>query len=91
MIDNGSTLNVCGIDLLHKIKVDTSLIKLDKLKIHGFDNLGIQSLGTITLPIKVGPVTLSTLFHVMLGALSYNMILGRLWIHAMGAVPSTLH
>ena len=30
-------------------------------------------------------------FMVVASFSPYTMILGRLWIHAMGAVPSTLH
>lgn len=45
----------------------------------------------VTLPIKIGLVTIPTLVHVMQGPLSYNLLLGRLWIHALGAVSSTLH
>ena len=34
---------------------------------------------------------MSTKFLVVDCDSSYNMILGRPWIHRMGAVPSTLH
>ena len=50
-----------------------------------------SSLGIITLPIIVGPVTLPTPIHVMLGNLTYNLLLGSPWIHSMQVVPSTLH
>lgn len=33
LVDNGTALNMCSIDLLHKIKVDTSLIQPDSLHI----------------------------------------------------------
>ncbi|GLJ49633.1 hypothetical protein SUGI_1053010 [Cryptomeria japonica] len=91
LVDNGSSLNVCSINLLHKMNVDTSLIESDSRPIRGFDNVAKTSLGTITLPITVGPVTLPTPIQVMLGNLTYNLLLGRPWIHSMQAVPSTLH
>ncbi|GLJ11025.1 hypothetical protein SUGI_0140700 [Cryptomeria japonica] len=91
LVDNGSGLNVCSINLLHKMNVDTSLIEPDSRPIRGFDKLAKNSLGTITLPITVGPVTLPTSIHVMLGNLTYNLLLGRPWINSMQAVPSTLH
>lgn len=40
LIDNLSSLNVCSLNMLCKINVDTSLLKLDLTSIHGFDNVG---------------------------------------------------
>ncbi|GLJ36816.1 hypothetical protein SUGI_0742690 [Cryptomeria japonica] len=73
------------------MNVDTSLIEPDSHPIRGFDNVAKSSLGIITLPITVGPVTLPIPIHVMSGNLTYNLLLGRPWIHGMQVVPSTLH
>lgn len=77
LVDNVSSLNFFSINLLHKINVDTSLIKFHSLTICGFDNVARSSLGIITLHVKVGPVTLSTPIHVMSDNLTYNLLLGR--------------
>lgn len=55
------------------------------------NNVTKSSLGIITFPIKVGHVTLPTLIHVISGELTYNLLLGRPWIHSMQVVPFTLH
>ncbi|GLJ23982.1 hypothetical protein SUGI_0456270 [Cryptomeria japonica] len=73
------------------MNVDRSLMEPDSHSIRGFDNVAKTSLGIITLPLTVGPVTLPTPIHVMLGNLTYNLLLGRPWIHSMQAVPSALH
>lgn len=91
LVDKGFGLNVCSINLLHRINVDTSLIKVISLTIHGFDNVAKSLLGIITLLVKVGPVTIPTPIHVMSRELTYNLLLGRPWIHSMQAIPSTLH
>lgn len=91
LIDNGLGINVCSNDLLIKLGMDRSLIQPNALSIHGFDDVGRRPLGIITLPIKVGLIVLPTLIHVILDVLSYNILLGRPCIHAMGGVPSTLH
>lgn len=91
LIDNGSGLNVCSLDMLKAINVDMSTMKLDNLPICGFDNISKKNLEFITLPIKVDPIVLDTLIHVMPGLLNYNLLLGRLWLHNMRAIPSTLH
>jgi hypothetical protein len=45
----------------------------------------------ITLPITPREVMLQTPIHVMPHDLSCHILLGRLWIHVMNVVPSTLH
>lgn len=71
--------------------MDPSLIKHKYLSIRGFDNVAREFLGTITFPIKVGPVILPTPIQVMLNSITYNLLLGKPRIHAMQVVPSTLH
>lgn len=44
-----------------------------------------------TLPIRVGPTIQNIMFHVLDLYLSYNLLLGHPWIHAMRVVPSTYH
>lgn len=48
-------------------------------------------MGNVILSLKAGSITFPTLVHVMLGPLSYNLLLGRPWLHALGDVSSTLH
>lgn len=91
LVDVGSMLNVCSIELLPKINIDLSSLNTSSVDIHGFDNVGRQALGTIVLPLRLGPVTVPTLVYVMEKKLPYNLLLGKLWIHVMGAVSSTLH
>ena len=57
----------------------------------GFSGEVKQTAGEVTLPVYAEGVNMSTKFLVVDCDSSYNMILGRPWIHSMGAVPSTLH
>lgn len=70
--------------------MDKNIIKPNNIYIFGFDNVGRKPLRTIKLPIKVVPC-----FHILVSMsfwiLSYNLLLGRLWIHAMKGVLYTLH
>lgn len=43
------------------------------------------------LPIQVGPVVKDIIYQVLDKELTYNILLGRPWIHEMQAVPSTYH
>lgn len=47
--------------------------------------------GTIVLPIKIGPAERDIVCQVLDLDLSYNILLGRPWIHDMQAMPSMYH
>ncbi|KAH9329358.1 hypothetical protein KI387_001466, partial [Taxus chinensis] len=61
------------------------------ITITAYDNEERESTGTIIVPMEVGPTCHDTTFHVLDLDLPYNMLLGRPWIHAMQAIPSTFH
>ena len=69
---------------------------LDKLSsvgriLSGFNGATTLTVGDISLPVKAGPVTQQVLFLVVKDLGPYNAIVGRAWLHAMKAVPSTYH
>jgi hypothetical protein len=47
--------------------------------------------GKVTINVRAGTVSSPTEFFVLNAFSPYNAILGRPWLHRMGAVPSTLH
>nr|XP_016484019.1 PREDICTED: uncharacterized protein LOC107804613 [Nicotiana tabacum] len=57
----------------------------------GFSNAIERTSGEVSLPVLAGGVTLETTFHVMNQEMAYNAIIGRPWIHAMRAVPSSFN
>ena len=57
----------------------------------GFNGATTLSIGDVTFSVKSGPVTQQVLFSVVEDLGPYNVILGRAWLHAMKAVPSTYH
>jgi hypothetical protein len=46
--------------------------------------------GTFEAKCKLGLVSLPVLFHVLEITTSYNLLLGRVWMHPLGIVPSTV-
>ena len=57
----------------------------------GFNGAIRLSVWDITFSVKAGSVTQQVLFSVVEDLEPYNAILGRAWLHAMKAVPSTYH
>ena len=56
-----------------------------------FDGRVVIPLGQISLPVNMEGKEVVVTFRVVASFSPYTVILGRLWIHAIGAVPSTLH
>lgn len=73
LIDNGSGLNVCSMDILKAIKDDMSTVKPYNIPIHGFDNIAKNTLCIINLPVKVGSIILDTPIHMIPRPLNYNL------------------
>ncbi|XP_055812085.1 uncharacterized protein LOC129882003 [Solanum dulcamara] len=55
------------------------------------EELPSEVIGEIDLPLQIGPEEFVVEFQVLDIPTSYNLLLGRPWIHMAGAVPSTLH
>ncbi|XP_070025802.1 uncharacterized protein [Nicotiana sylvestris] len=91
LVDNGSSANICPLSTLNKLKVDDERIHKNSICVRGFDGGGKDPVGDIVLEITIGPVEFTMEFHVLNVVVSYNLLLGRPWIHAAKAVPSTLH
>ncbi|XP_070022906.1 uncharacterized protein [Nicotiana sylvestris] len=73
------------------LKVDDERIHKNNICVRGFDGGKKDSVGDIVLELTIGPVEFTIEFQVLDVAVSYNLLLGRPWIHAAKVVPSTLH
>ncbi|XP_070040394.1 uncharacterized protein [Nicotiana tomentosiformis] len=91
LVDNGSSANICPLYTLQKLKIGTERIHINNVCVRGFDGGGRDSVGDIMLNLSIGPVEFTMEFQVLDVAVSYNMLLGRPWIHAAKAIPSSLH
>lgn len=91
LIDNGSSANICTLTTLNKLKVDHDRIHRNSVCVRGFDGGGTDTVGDIILGLTIVTIEFTMEFQVVDVAVSYNLLLGRPWIHAAKAVPSTLH
>ncbi|XP_031398421.1 uncharacterized protein LOC116208984 [Punica granatum] len=91
MIDNGSALNVFPVSTLKQMNVDFNRIRPSKTAVRAFDGSRREVNGEIDLVIEVGPCSFVVTFQVLDIPNAFSLLLGRPWIHAAGAVPSSLH
>ena len=71
-------------------------ISFDRLSSAGrilsrFNGETTVTMGDIVLPVKAGSVVQQVLFYVVEDLGPYNSIVGRAWLDAMKAMPSTYH
>ena len=91
LIDNGSSLNVIPKSTFEKLPFSASHLRPRSMVVWAFDGSRREVRGEIDLPVQIGPHTCQVTFQVMDINPTYSCLLGRLWIHLVGVVPSTLH
>jgi len=88
LVDNGSTLNVLPKHMLKEMPVNESHMKPSTMMARAYDGSPRQIIGTLEVELYVGPQMFLVALQVMDIHPSYNMLMGRPWIHAAGAVTS---
>ena len=91
LFDANSGLNISPLSTLTRLSVDSAKIQTWKMNVRAFDGSQRGTIGEITLDMLIGSVTFPIAFQILDIPSSYNLLLGRPWIHMAGAVPSTLH
>lgn len=56
-----------------------------------FNGATSELVGDIHIDLEIGPYVFHVLFQIMDIKPVYSMLLGRSWIHSVGAIPSLLH
>ncbi|XP_048619925.1 uncharacterized protein LOC125590406 [Brassica napus] len=91
LVGNESSSNIIFQAAYKDLGLEESALTRRITPLIGFSGEVKQTAGEVTLPVCAEGVNMSTKFLIVDWDSSYNMILGRPWIHDMGAVPSTLH
>ena len=91
LIDNVFALNMCRFRTTLTIGLDMKTIIPSPLTIRAYDNTLRKVMETFKSPCKIGLLETIMEFHLMHITPNYNLILGRAWLHPIGAISSTLH
>ena len=91
LVDLGSEDKLLHLPALTQMKVPLSRLSSVGRVLSGFNVSTTLTVGDISFSIKAGPVTQQLLFSVVEDLGPYNAIVGRTWLHAMKAIPSTYH
>ncbi|XP_070002288.1 uncharacterized protein LOC142166017 [Nicotiana tabacum] len=90
MLDGGSGVDIFPISTLQRMEIRTERIRPNNVCVRAFDGIKRDTTGEIDLILTIGLVDFEVTFQVLNMDTSYNFLLGRPWIHAARATPSTL-
>ncbi|RVW84879.1 hypothetical protein CK203_039490 [Vitis vinifera] len=91
LLDNGSALNVCPFATAIALGYAPFDFGPSTQTVRAYDNTRREVMGTLEIELLIGPATFVVVFQVLRIPTSFNLLLGRPWIHRAGAIPSSLH
>ncbi|XP_059635883.1 uncharacterized protein LOC132278072 [Cornus florida] len=91
LIDPGSSANVMPKVAFDRLEIKPKVLKCTENPLLGFDGKRVKPIGTIELLVRAAEKELVESFVVVEIHPSYNLLIGRGWIHRVQGVPSTLH
>uniref|UniRef100_A0A2N9EQY4 RNA-directed DNA polymerase n=1 Tax=Fagus sylvatica TaxID=28930 RepID=A0A2N9EQY4_FAGSY len=87
LIDPGSSVEIMYESLFKGLGLEKKDLSLVEGPLSGFSGETVVPTGKVTINVKAGTVSIPTDFFVLNAFSPYNAILGRPWLHRMGADP----
>jgi hypothetical protein len=91
LVDCGATVNIMPHHILKKIGKSDTDVRSNNVVLSDYGGKTKSTMGVIMVNITVGSITRPTLFMVIDAKPSYNLLVGREWLHGVGVVPSSAH
>ena len=91
LVDPGSAANLLHLPAFKQIRVSLDRLGSAGRVLSRFNGATTLTVGDIAFLVQAGPVIQQVLFLVVEDLGPNNAILGRAWLHAMKAIPSTYH
>ena len=91
MVNGGSATEIMYLDHYKGLKLKPEDLLPYSSPLMSFDGKLVTPKGMIRLPIQTGPEIMEVNFIVVDTYSPYTAIVGRPWLHTLGAVASSLH
>ena len=91
LVDQGSAVEIMYLDLYKGLNLKPKDLTTYDSPLVSFKGKTVTPRSQIRLPIQTGLDVVEVDFIVMDAYLPYTAIMARPWLHALGAVSSTLH
>ena len=87
-MDTSASTNILPLLTFDALGISRERIILQPMQVVGIGALQQNTLGHVSLDLRVGPIQAPTLMHVMERNTSYHIILGRPWLKVYKVVAS---
>jgi len=90
-VDPGFMLSIMPLRVMQHLEIPTHWLNATQTTIYDFNTNGTRLMGKIKLRYQIGDLESEMTCYVIDADTSYNLLLGRPWIHRNAIVPSILH
>ena len=90
-VDPGSALSIIPHRVMQHVGILTHRLSATQTTIYSFNANGTYLMGKTKLRCQIGDLMFEVMCYVIDAKTSYNLLLGRPWIHRNSIAPSTLH
>jgi predicted aspartyl protease len=91
LVDTGAAVNIMLYSVLRRLgRSARDLIKTN-VTLSDFNGQTSEAQGVLSVDLTIGNKTIPTSFFILNSKSTYNVLLGRDWIHANCCIPSIMH
>jgi hypothetical protein len=91
LVDTGAAVNIMSYSVLRRLGRSAGDLIKTNITLSDFNGQTSEAQGILSVDLTVGNKTVPTSFFIVNSKSTYNVLLGRDWIHANCCIPSTMH
>jgi hypothetical protein len=91
LVDTGAAVNIMPYSVLRQLGRSTGDLINSNVTLSDFNGQTSEAQGVLSVDLTVGSKIVPTSFFIINSKSTYNVLLGRDWIHANCCIPSTMH
>jgi hypothetical protein len=91
LVDTGAAVNIMPYSVLRRLGRSTADLIKTNVTLSDFNGQTSEAQGVLSVDLTIGNKTILTSFFVVNSKSTYNVLLGRDWIHTNCCIPSMMH
>jgi hypothetical protein len=91
LVDTGAAVNIMLYSVLRRLGRSTGDLIKTNIMLSDFNGQTSEAQGILSVDLTVASKTLASSFFIINSNSTYNVLLGRDWIHANCCIPSIMH